>query len=150
MDDLYTKKAIESAAELLNIKTSKIQNIITLNSNECIVYLKNGKSYTYNINKNSLTEIVVPKEKFSLKDFDFGLFLWDLIPLTPALATFAFMFLAVTNIWFWVCVVAAIIPIIIIRPGINSCSQYHNVYIMSICCSLGVLIVRLLGFLPVV
>ncbi len=90
------------------------------------------------------------KEIFENVIESIGMFLWMLIPSTPALAIYAFMFLPITNIWFWVLVIATIIPIIIVRPGINSCSQYHNMYIVTILASVVVLIARLLGYLPVV
>ena len=68
MKETYVDNVKTTVSEILSIKTKKVQNVIPLNDKECIVYLSNGKGYKYNKNNNNVTEIVTPKEKFSLKD----------------------------------------------------------------------------------
>ena len=93
------------------------------------------------------------KEKIKEKVIDIFdnicMFLWMLVPMTPMLATSALMFLDVYSVWFWVSCITPIIPIVIIRPHIGSCSQWENVYWMSIMSAVVVFILRICGVFPI-
>lgn len=90
------------------------------------------------------------KVKNFLKDAwdSIGLFFWSLLPLSPIFAQGALIFLPVNSVWFWVLIVASIIPVILIRPAIMSCSQWHNLYFQNILATIIILILRLCGVFP--